>query len=90
MFISAGSLSPVRVFFYEEGNMPFMTNEEQDLWLSIKAELQPEMRNFEIYRLRYAGYTFREIGKRVNLSHVGVWKRWRKIKNILRERLTNV
>ena len=65
--------------------MPFMTNEEQDLWLSIKSELLP--RNFEIYRLRYAGYTFREIGPRVGLSHMTVWRRWQKIKAKLRRKL---
>jgi len=68
--------------------MPFLTNEEEDLWISIKAELLP--RNYEIYKLRYSGYTFREIGERMGLSHVAVWKRWRKIKHLLRERLTNI
>ena len=65
--------------------MPVMTNDEQDIWLSIKMALLP--REYEIYLLRYAGYTFREIGPRIGTSHMTVWRRWQKIKAKLRRKV---
>ena len=74
MFVSAGSLSPVRVFFYEEGNM-------QDLMIVIEDVLDED--EYELWRLEYEGYTQEEIAGRYGVSQVAIHYRLKKIQEKL-------
>ena len=65
--------------------MAVWTDNEQDIWLSIKAELWPQ--DWEIYKLRYQGYTFREIAYIGGKSRMWVWRRWQKIKAKIRQKV---
>ena len=76
MFVSAGSLSSVRVFFYEEGNM-------QDLMIVIEDVLDED--EYELWRLEYEGYTQEEIAERYGVKQktISIWLQ--KIKEKLRK-----
>ncbi len=50
-------------------------------------DLRMKPRQWEIFRLRLSGYTYREIGDELGFTHVTAWNRMQNIEGELRARL---